>query len=166
LFQLHFRRGAGFFRCADIGQYESTLMVEAAAAFFGFLSNECKNAAGQLFGVSFPDCEEGADGNGKVNFPKPVCRITCQNFAAACVEDISKPGGGEADTIKWMGFTFPECDAEAHNPLWDCITLYSGPSVSGSEAVAEMFACTEPFPELSVLVSVHGVAQEARSQLL
>ena len=93
-------------------------MVEAAAAFFGFLSNECKNAAGQLFGVSFPDCEEGADGNGKVNFPKPVCRIACQKLVAACMEDLSAPGV-EVDIIKGMGFTFPECDAEAHNPSWD-----------------------------------------------
>jgi hypothetical protein len=145
---------------ADIGQYESTLMVKGVAAFLGFLSNECKNAAGQLFcGVSFPDCEEGA--KGKVNFPKPVCRIPCQNFVAACMEDFLKPGG-EVDIIKGMGFTFPECDAEAHSPSWDRLTLYSGPSVSGSEAVTEMFAGTEPFPESSVFVSVDGVAQEVQ----
>jgi hypothetical protein len=77
------------------------------------------------------------------------------------MEDVSKPGG-EADTIKAMGFTFPECDAETHSPSssWDTLTLYSGPSVLGSEAVTEMFAGTEPFPEYSVLVSAHGVAQE------
>jgi hypothetical protein len=141
---------------ADIGQYESKLVFEAAAAFLGFVSNECKNAAGKLFcGVSLPECEEGADG--KVHLPKPICRTTCQNFVAACMEDVSR---GEADTVIRMGFTFPECDAEAHSPSWDRIALYSGPSISGSEAVTEMFTGTEPFPESSVLVSVHGVAQE------
>jgi hypothetical protein len=94
---------------ADIGQYESTLILEGAAAFLGFLSTECKNAAGLLLcGVSFPDCKEGTDD--KVTFPKPVCRIACQNFVAACMEDFFKPGG-EADTVRMMGFTFPECDA-------------------------------------------------------
>jgi hypothetical protein len=145
---------------ADIGQFESTLIIEVATSFFGFLSKECKHAAGQMLcGISFPDCEESADG--KVTFPKPVCRIHCQNFVEACMEDFSKPGG-EAETIKAMGFTFPECNAEMHSPLWDRVGIYSGPSVSGSEAVAEMFASTEPFPEFSVLARVHGVAQEVQ----
>jgi hypothetical protein len=145
---------------ADIGIYESNLFIETVGNFLGFLSNECKIATGQLLcGISFPDCEESADG--KITFPKPVCRISCQNTVAACMEDLSKPGG-EADTIKALGFTFPECDADTHNPSWDLLTLYSGPSVSGSEAVREMFAGTKPFPEFSVLVSAHGVAHEVQ----
>jgi hypothetical protein len=144
----------------DIGEYESGLGIEVAASFIGFLSNECKIALGQLVcGISFPDCEESADS--KITFPKPVCRITCQNFVAACMEDFVKPGG-EVDTIKALGFTFPECDAETHNPSWDRVHLYSGPSVWGSEAVTGMFAGTEPFPEYSVLVSANGIAQEVQ----
>jgi hypothetical protein len=55
----------------DIGKYESNLFIEAASSFLGFLSNECKVAVGQLLcGISFPDCEESADG--KITFPKPV----------------------------------------------------------------------------------------------
>jgi hypothetical protein len=65
-------------RYADIGQYESQRRMQIRHRRL-------------LCGISFPDCEESADG--KVTFPKPVCRIFCQNFGAACMEDLSKPGG-------------------------------------------------------------------------
>jgi hypothetical protein len=131
---------------ADIGQYESDLIIEVGAKFLGFVSNKCKIALVQLLcGISFPDCEESADG--KITFPKPVCRISCQNFVATCMEDFSKPGR-EVDTVKALGFTFPECDAVTHNSSWDRVNLYSGPSVSGSEAVTEIFVGTEPFSRI------------------
>ncbi len=83
---------------ADIGQYESNRVIEFAATFLGFVSNKCKIAVAQLLcGICFPDCEESADG--KTTFPKPVCRISCQNFVATCMEDFLKPGG-EIDTAK------------------------------------------------------------------
>ncbi len=111
-----------------------------------------------LCGISFPDCEESADG--KVTFPKPVCRISRQNFGAACMEDLSKQGG----EVNW----YSNKGLGIHVPwMWrgDAQPIV-GPSKSVFRTWHPWFGSgngnvrgTEPLPESesSVLVSVDGV---------